>query len=213
MPKIDDYIQARELSKKELVAKDPARIADSSGALLERTTGEEKSLSLNFLNRHILISWPDMEISYRDSGKGLPIQQQVLIMHYLCGTISSKEPAYDEEWISFQDLPDGRFYMGAFIKRAKDPLLKTFGQNPALLVELCLKVYNAAKLDYGDHSVMIKALPKVSLALVLWEGDDEFPPDANILFNKNISKVLSAEDIAWLSGMVIYPMIGMVKPG
>ncbi|MBW1912080.1 MAG: DUF3786 domain-containing protein, partial [Deltaproteobacteria bacterium] len=53
------------------------------------------------------------------------------------------------------------------------------------------------------------ALPLAPLALVLWKGDDEFPPEGNILFDKNISKILSAEDMAWLAGMAVYPLIGM----
>jgi hypothetical protein len=42
----------------------------------------------------------------------------------------------------------------------------------------------------------------------LWKGDEEFPPEGNILFDRSIIGVLSAEDVAWLSGMVVYPMIG-----
>ncbi|MGC1405099.1 MAG: DUF3786 domain-containing protein, partial [Thermodesulfobacteriota bacterium] len=38
---------------------------------------------------------------------------------------------------------------------------------------------------------------------------EEFPPDGNLLFDASISKYLSAEDIAVLSGMVVYPLIGM----
>lgn len=211
MARIDDYKQALEMSKNSLSVKDPALIADCSGALLHESEDGGRSLSLDFLNRRIIISWPGMGISFMDSGEDLPVQQQVLILHYLCGTVSTCEPAGEEALISFQDVPDGRFYMGAFIKRAKDPLLKAFGQDPSRLVALCSNIYDAAGLDYGDHSVIVKALPRVSIALVLWEGDEEFPPDANILFNKDIANILPAEDIAWLSGMVIYPLVGMMR--
>ena len=101
--------------------------------------------------------------------------------------------------------------MDAFIKRAKDPLLKTFGDNPKKMIELALNVYGASPLDYGDFSVIIKALPLVPMSMVLWEGDEEFPAEGNILFDKNISKILSAEDIAWLAGMVVYPLVGMAR--
>jgi hypothetical protein len=47
--------------------------------------------------------------------------------------------------------------------------------------------------------------------LIIWKGDDEFPPEGNILFDRNILQILSAEDIAWLSGMVVYPLIGMTR--
>jgi hypothetical protein len=49
------------------------------------------------------------------------------------------------------------------------------------------------------------------VALIIWKGDEEFPPEGNILFDRNILKMLSAEDIAWLSGMIVYPLMGMAK--
>jgi len=51
----------------------------------------------------------------------------------------------------------------------------------------------------------------VPVALILWKGDDEFPPEGTILFDRNISHILSAEDIAWLAGMIIYPLLGMAR--
>ena len=49
------------------------------------------------------------------------------------------------------------------------------------------------------------------MLLILWKGDDEFPPEGSILFDRGINKILSAEDIAWLSGMVVYPLIAKIK--
>ena len=101
--------------------------------------------------------------------------------------------------------------MDAFIKRAKIPLIQTFGLMGAKMVDIASKAYNASKLALGDYSVRISALPFVPVALLIWEGDEEFPPDGNLLFDKTISDILSAEDIATLAGMVVYPMIGMAK--
>jgi hypothetical protein len=209
MARIDDFIQARALSRKELSEKDPLVIADLSGGLSDINTDEVKAISLNFLNRNLTITWPDLEFSYVDSDEEVSIQQQVLILHYLNGAFLSNGVPATGEWVSFQDVPDGRFYIGAFIKRAKDPMLRTFGINAKLMIESASRLYGATRLDHGDYSVMVKALPLVPVALVIWEGDDEFPPDGNILFDKNISMILSAEDIAWLAGMVVYPLMGM----
>jgi hypothetical protein len=211
MARIDDYIHAIELSSKELLTKDPDTVAEFSRAILKRSNKNTQVLSLKFLNRDLSISWPDFSFSY-DGGDGeVPIEQQVLLLHYLRGACGSKGPPVIGEWTSFQDLPDGRFYMDSFIKRAKEPLLKTFGDRPARMVELAMNAFAATPLEYGDFSVIIDALPLVPIALILWEEDEEFSADANILFDKNISMILSAEDIAWLGGMVVYPLIGMDK--
>jgi len=211
MPRIDDFIQARDISRKELNQKDPGLIAEYSGAEFSGNSDKDGSFSLYFLNKEIMITWPGFDFSYKDSDNEIPIQQQVLILHYLQGSLKTRGPAVTGEWISFQDLPDGRFYLGAFIKRAKDPLLKAFGTSPKLMVEIASKAYGASPLDHGDFSVSLKALPLVPVALVLWEGDDEFPPEGNILFDKNIAELLPAEDIAWIAGMIVYPLMGIAK--
>ena len=61
----------------------------------------------------------------------------------------------------------------------------------------------------GDAAYSFRILPRLPVAVLLWKGDEEFPPEGNILFDKNISNILSAEDIAWLAGMVVYPLVGM----
>lgn len=211
MPRIDDYNQAVEIGKGKLSGKDPDLLADFSGAGIYSDKQRNVLLSLNFLNREITISWPDLAFSYRGSDEEVPIQQQVLLLHYFSGAWSSKGVSITGEWIGFQDVPDGKFYLDAFLRRAKDPLLGAFGAHPQVLMEMATEAYGAAPLDYGDFSVVVKALPLVPIALILWKGDEEFPPDGNILFDKNTGKIFSAEDIAWLAGMVVYPLIGMAK--
>ena len=209
MARIDDFRQAKELSKKELLQYDPEYIAQYSGVEIKKAGDEIDALILNFLNRNIIISWPDMDISYETGDGEISIQQQAFLLHYLNGACSSKCTEISGEWVSYQDIPDGRFYMDAFIKRAKDPLIKTFGFMAKKMVDIASQAYNAESLDLGDYSVKVNALPTVPVALLIWEGDEEFPPDGNLLFDKTISNILSAEDIATLAGIVVYPMIGM----
>jgi hypothetical protein len=47
--------------------------------------------------------------------------------------------------------------------------------------------------------------------MILWIGDDEFPPEANILFDQTIGDFLSPEDVAWLAGMVVYRLIALSR--
>jgi len=212
MARFDDFVLARSLSRKELAGRGIDLVTRFSGAFLNKDRdGRLVSISVRLLDRDINISWPEMDFSYNDSADEIPIQQQVLLLHYLNGACNAAAVGCKDEWISFQDLPEGRFYMDAFIKRAKDPLLAAFGANPKKMAELALRIYNASPGSFGDSSVIIQALPLVPVVLLLWEGDDEFEPDGNILFDRGISDILTAEDIAWLAGMVVYPLAGMAK--
>lgn len=210
MARIDDYNQAFELGKNELTDKDVDLIAQYSGAHIKQDPPGKTELILNFLNRLVTISWPNLEC--RDgNNEDVPIQQRVLLVHYLCGAWASKGAPPTGKWIAYQEIPDGRFYLDAFAKRAKNPLVHGLGKNPELLKELAAQAYGARPFDHGDVSVVIQALPLAPLALILWKGDDEFPPDGNILFDQNISGLFSAEDVAWLAGMAVYPLIGMAR--
>jgi Domain of unknown function (DUF3786) len=209
MARIDDYQQALGLVREGLSGKDPDRIAGFSGAKLLQDSQGNMFLSFIFLNQEITVSWPELVVSGKQAEGELPIQQQVLLLHYLLGAVSGRGPRVTGEWIAFQDIPDGRFYLDAFLKRAKMPLVSTFGAQPEKLVALAVKAYGASPFDHGDFSVLVKALPLTHVALILWKGDEEFPPEGNVLFDQNISRILSAEDIAWLAGMIVYPLIGM----
>jgi hypothetical protein len=56
-----------------------------------------------------------------------------------------------------------------------------------------------------------QVFPRIAIQLALWHGDDEFPPEASILFDANIPRALAAEDIAVVSGMLVYRLMGMAR--
>jgi hypothetical protein len=49
------------------------------------------------------------------------------------------------------------------------------------------------------------------LQIILWEGDEEFSPEANILFYDTIGDILSPEDFAWLAGMLVYRLMALAR--
>ena len=48
----------------------------------------------------------------------------------------------------------------------------------------------------------MNAFPKVKAAIVLWEKDDEFDAECNMLFNSSVKKILPTEDVAVLGGLI-----------
>jgi hypothetical protein len=207
MAREDDYRNAAEIARSELGERDPVLLADRCGG---RVAGEEKTrVRFDFLGEVVEAAWPEIGLSRAGSGEEIPIQQQVLLLHYLQGAWRSGGPPLSGDWMAFQDVADGRFYQDAFQRRAKLPLIKAFGGRPELLADLAGAAYGAERIDLGDVAVSVEALPRIRLALVVWAGDEEFPPDGNILFDRNIVSYFSAEDIAWLSGMTVYPLMGM----
>ena len=202
MARIDDYNYAAQLASDELIKRDPAVVANEAGGKLK-----DGNILLSFLNEDIIILWPDLKMK-KINGNELSPTQSVLLLHYLIG---AGKDSHCGEWIAFHEIPEGKFYLEPFNKRAQIPLLNTFGENPELLTKAAEKLYNAVSVDIGDVAVVVKALPLIPMALVLWRGDEDFQPEAKILFDKSVKKILSAEDAAWLAGMLVYPLIGEIK--
>ena len=61
----------------------------------------------------------------------------------------------------------------------------------------------AIPTKYGDASYQIEVLPGYEVRLIVWEGDDEFPPNAQILFSDNFPQAFSAEDRTVTGDLVI----------
>ncbi|MDP2645254.1 MAG: DUF3786 domain-containing protein, partial [Desulfobacterales bacterium] len=150
------------------------------------------------------ISFPDFTFSDETGPeKEAPLQEQVLMLHYLLAPNPSAGP---ENWIAYREIPGASFYFAAFGKRAIDPLKKAFGQNISGLAASAGRL-GGRSIRTGDAGFTFHVFPHVPVQLILWQGDDEFAPEANILFDKSIGEILLPEDIAWLSGMLVYRLI------
>ena len=208
MARADAYRTALEMTEKEIRKRNPLHLCRFSGALFTEQGGESAIIEVKFLNRTITVTWPDLSFS-QDSEGEISLKEKILILHYFNG---AKREDTAGEWISYQDIPSARFYLDAFNRRVKQPLVSAFGEQPDELVSCAKKLYGATTSSVGDVSVLIQALPRVPVTLLIWKGDEEFPPDGAVLFDSSIQDILSAEDISELSGMIVYPLVAKARP-
>jgi len=201
MARIDDYIHAKNISIEQLATQPFETLAAKSGFEI----AEPSVLKIPFLDRVYHLTYPVFDFKdAADPNKLIPLQEQILILHYMQGNIRPETG----NWIAYREIPGASFYFSAFVKRAIDPLKKVFGNNVAGLLKASEKL-NGSRIDTGDAGFEFKLFPKISLRLILWAGDEEFPPEANILFEENIGSILSPEDAAWLAGMIVYRLIAI----
>ena len=60
---------------------------------------------------------------------------------------------------------------------------------------------NAEKVRYGDAAIKLFPLPRVPVTIILWRGDDEFPPRADLLFDTSCELQVPV-DILWSIAMM-----------
>ena len=200
--RIDDYKASFRLASIELEKRDAATLAKVAGA--EFFPGE--GLIVPFLGTNYIVRiHPQLGICKQNSNDEVPLPDGILIAHYLLGASGKIRTG---KLITFRHIRDGQFYFEAFQKRARDPFVNFYGNNGKLF-EKCAIIMGALPVENGDLGMEFAVFPHICVRLVLWNGDEEFPPDGTILFDESIQRNLSAEDIAVMSGSLVYRLIGL----
>jgi len=167
------------------------------------TSGSQEEIAVEYLSQPYRITMPDVEILSGDDQAELAVKDKVLILHYL---LSAKGTPISNKFISFKELPGGTSYFQTFSKRTIEPLVKHFGEQSHLLLDVAQKI-GGRKVDYGDAAVVVDAFKRVPVTIVIWQGDEEFAPRGNILFDASISGYLSTYDITVLCEIITWKLV------
>lgn len=205
MARIDDYIQARKMAVDSLAKADLAQIQQRAGYEKKES---DNTIWVPFLDRVYRVKLPLFEFNdCDDESKEVPIQEQVLILHYLK---AEAFPSPTGQWVSYREIPGATFYYSAFLSRAVNPLKQVFGKNIEGFKKAAQKL-NGKAVNTGDAAYEFYPFPKVPIMMVLWKGDDDFQPEANIVFDESIGRILSPEDIAWTASLVVYRLMALSR--
>lgn len=93
------------------------------------------------------------------------------------------------EWISEKDLPGGpTFFRGPHLVPT-DLISKTFGNDLDAFSAWC-KEQGGIAIDMGDAAFRFQITPDIPVVVLYWLGDEDFPAEAKILFDKSIAEQL-----------------------
>lgn len=208
MARIDDYRESFRLASEELRNTSLQQVARR--AEVEFTTGDGLQGCFRvpfFGSPHLVEVGAAVEVVKEGEDAEVPLPEKIVIVHYL---LRASGKPLTCELIAFRQIPDGHFYTDAFQRRARDPFLATFGKSVELFMN-CGRFMGGTAVEAGDAGMVFSVLPRVPIQLILWKGDEELPPEAGILFDSVIQYDLSAEDIAVLSGMLVYRLMGVSR--
>lgn len=167
-------VNAYQETVKKFIGIDPSVAAVRSGA------GYAQGLyTIDYFNNKYMVEESGRVMLADNPGEDIPFNDRTIILQYLCEA-SGLPPR--GRWLSFLELPQGEHHYVPFQIDATSPLARTFGPVPDEFRRAALAL-GGRELDLGDVSFTIPALPKLPLAVVLWEGDEEFPARATILFD------------------------------
>lgn len=105
-------------------------------------------------------------------------------------------------FIAFSQIPFGSTYMPAFNRRCIFRLAKLFA-TAEQLEKACQALGGTPCADKADIAYSFEFMPNITLKVLFWEADDEFPAQAQLLFSDNIAQAFSSEDVVVISEILI----------
>jgi len=205
LSKQKNYQQSFDLACASFKGIDLKERAEKSGAVYEQGSEEEQIL-LSFFSEPYTLRFPQIEFS-SPGKKTVSLVTRALVLHYL---LKADGSALTGEWVAYKDLPGGLLYASVFARRVTDPLIERFGSSAQLFREVAVR-FRGESAEVGDASVKLLALPRVPMQYVLWEGDEEFPASAQLLFDSSVIHYLPLEDIVVLGQITTGRLISLSK--
>ena len=153
---------------------------------------EYDAFSVTLLGQTYQITWPEYTISADDpKAFGLKnIPAQTFMLRFL---LSGKRGGRWLSFKTFREMPWGELYISPYTGRVLTRAAFTFGTRIGKFAEACEKM-GAARVEHGDAGYEFEFLPGYRMQIMVYAGDDEFPPSSQVLYSDNFVDGFSAED-------------------
>ncbi|MGM9549495.1 MAG: DUF3786 domain-containing protein [Faecousia sp.] len=163
---------------------------DAAAARLSDIRWDGKEFTVRLLGRAFAVAHPDCTIRALDGGSLPPLATQTFLLRYL---LESKDITWQGQWKTFREMPWGEMYIKPYTGRVLTRAAFTFGTRLAAFKSACEKM-GALPLKHGDAGYQFDLIGGYRMQILVWEGDDEFPPNAQVLYSDNFADGFAAED-------------------
>ena len=167
-------------------ALEPAAVAERLRAV--KWDGGEFTVTL--LGRDFAISHPDYAIRALDGGSIPPLPAQTFLLRYL---LESKDVSWGGQWKTFREMPWGEMYIKPYTGRVLTRAAYTFSFKLNAFRAAAEKM-GAEPVQHGDAGFKFHLIGDYHMQILVWQGDEEFPPNAQILYTDNFADGFAAED-------------------
>ena len=165
--------------RERFAAADPAQITARLGEIYENGT-----FYVNLLGTRYAITHPAGEIT-----PAINLPTQTFLLRWL---LEGKTVPFTGRFLTFREMPWGELYIQPYTGRVLKRAAFTFGTRLAAFAAGAEKL-GGKKLPRSDAGYEFQFLPGMFMQILIWEGDEEFPPNAQILYSDNFT-ALAAED-------------------
>ena len=185
----------------EFAAINPQEAAARAGVPWNEETQE---FEVRMMQKSFLVKWPECTVrkaeeteEYGAMEDGIP--PKIMVMRYLTRGVASVGSG---KFLTYREVPHGEVYFRQFQGRCILRLAFSYG-NRLEDFRKKMETLGAVPCEHGDAGYEFEFLNGYRVQFLLWAGDEEFPPSAQILFSDNFPLSFEAEDLAVVGDIAI----------
>jgi hypothetical protein len=174
-------------------------------AMCEYLSDEERYI-IRFLNTEYIVELSDRKIysNHEDSlQRPATFIEELCLLAYL---INAKEIPLANKLVRAEALPGGQFFFRGLHRLPTEKLEKAFGTRPQALLNV-LEQFEAKKCEFGDASISLYVLPRLSLTIIIWRGCEEFDARASILFDQTAASQIPLDALLAVVNLAVDALI------
>jgi len=159
---------------------DPAEAVRRLGVKWDGT-----AFSVTLLGTEYTITHPEYSITPQ-----APLPVQTFLLRYL---LKSKAVKFGGSWKTFREMPWGELYIKPYTGRVLTRAAFTFGTKVEKFRAAAEKM-GAFDLKKGDAGFVFDLIGAYQMQILVWAPDEEFPPNAQVLYSDNFEEGFEPED-------------------
>lgn len=165
----------------ELAKLDPREVCKRTGCSFDP---ERNCYSLNIWATDYRISLREKRVECSDQAHSLHELFGLFAVHYL---LTAQDCAPAGQWISEKDLPGGATFFRGPHAIPTHLITAKVENSPDAFRRLCT-ARHGTPLGMADAASAFHITERIPVAVLYWAGDDDFPAEAKILFDKTLAQ-------------------------
>lgn len=190
-----EYWRARFLERFPAKPRGSGQDEESQARLIERfhLDADERCLYITYYGQRYAVDRTDGTIVLADDpGAALPFGPQMSIYHLFC--YSRPGAMNSGRFVPFRQVKGASPYAPAFERSIAEGLARPFDGRLEALRRASGRL-NGEPVPQGDVGCIFHAFECMPVMMVFWDGDEEFPAQANLLFDANITDFTHEETV------------------
>ncbi len=127
----------------------------------------------------------------------------LFLVYYL---VNSKAIEVYNSWISEKDIVGGATFFRGPHEIPTNQIAMLYKDNLGDFRKAC-EHYNGIQINMGDAAYYFKITSRIPVAVLFWKGDEDFPPESKIMFDKSITEHLTT-DIVFSLAVAVCARVG-----